>query len=100
MLNESLDTPLDKLARFVSIMALVTVILVSSVSMLGAVYQLHFIGWKNSEDGNEIKKAVFVPTQIIVQQQQQDPILVLKLRFVNGEITEDEYMHKKELLES
>ena len=49
---------------------------------------------------DEIKKMASIPTQTIVQQQQQDPIAALKLRFVNGEITEDEYMHKKELLES
>ena len=49
---------------------------------------------------DEIKKAASVPVQTIVQQQQQDPIAALKLRFVNGEITEDEYLRKKELLES
>ena len=50
---------------------------------------------------DEIKKAASAPAQTIVQQQQQqDPIAALKLRFVNGEITEEEYLRKKELLES
>ena len=48
---------------------------------------------------DEVKKATSVPTQTIIQQQ-QDPIAALKLRFVNGEITEDEFLRKKELLES
>ena len=49
---------------------------------------------------DEAKKAAAQPAQTIVQQQQEDPVAALKLRFVNGEITEEEYIRKKELLES
>ena len=51
VLDELLGISLDELSKFVSLMALVIAIMVSTVSMLAAAYQFHFIGWKNPQDG-------------------------------------------------
>ena len=48
--DELLGISLDGLSMFVSLMALVVAIMVSTVSMLVVAYQLHFIGWKNPQD--------------------------------------------------
>ncbi len=38
-------------------------------------------------------------TRKSTSKEHEDPLILLKMKFVNGEITEDEYRHKKKVLE-
>ena len=75
-----------------------------SISSLQKAKQLPKINESKSAPKQDASDMAAAMTEALKQQQSaapsQDPIDALKMKFVNGEITEEEYKSKKELQKS